>query len=1165
MATFFNFDQYSEGALSISSTALRVDAPIGTFSSNANPYEPGSFLNGITSFRPNYNVYILHDSGAAHGASQRNCVISFTVPNQTTFSRLSLDIQHNSGSPGLVAPISIAFEASTTVDFQNATQLGTLDSVFSGPEVSGDVHFRLRCTSPIPDGSNYISYANVRIASYSEAVTRSRLMTQWHKYFVSGLHFTLSFTDRDHASLGMATPDERNPGSQIAYLTPDCVAMFSFEAVDQLDYNQGYRIISDSKYVGPMDIFRRSDCISFVAEANRALIFLPDFSDTLTFVLRNIADGQLLTRPWDYTVDIGLQSRCAVVLAQLNSPLYGATQQIFRMPAWALREAQMANLPSDLRVIVSSSGRCLYANGDQLAWGMSPQSDAAVVSFIAPELTSIHAGYLLVVGGKYVKMTSTDVVLGLTTNMADATHICVNATANGTLSFWMCQSDYVLAPNNDTPVFTVCDDPRAVVPTWQILEPEVHVEQTMVVNDSPGAIHTLSNTTYIKAIVQRLNRTSLEKEGSLWNYSFDNALPADWLIITPEHCFDPYSTFEMRIPADGANDFNLKSCDGSSPDPTHPCVSLASSVSVPGGTPLKLHAGHSRRIYEEMYNHIISGRHFIDIASLLRKDATPSGEFLAAVRNAITRLSKTAEAMNVVIRLIFGEPLGWAGDLGLPFIPGTGPYRAAPALLLDLVRDVPSDTYSQMQIYLAYTSSAASLTWNHSKIVAVDGQRALVGGHNMWDGAYLGDNPVLDVSMKTEGLSAVDAHRFAENLWFDQVIAHGDYWAADAAAFRPGLPNRIVVGQRSVPPPRLFASFYPGNSGEPGRYVGRGIPILSVGREEGMIADSAPSDIAFVSLLNSATESIYISAQAMSHAPISGRNWLETFLNGLAEALKRGVTIALFLSNPASGAYEGDSPVDVLGQIQARITGRTNTEINSLMRNIAVRSLPSSTTWGLANQYGISNHAKVILVDKKAFSIGSQNYYPSTPATMSEFSYIVEDTTAAQLLYDTYMSKMEAWALPSPTPLSLPDLTSYVVTITNIWCQQTSAGPGEDQIYLERAGSRIWPQNSWYETFTPLRSSVVSGVDLPAVRTIDNPQFVRLMEWDYIADDILTQVSFHPNQVLSCKTGAEELKSKKLSDLVPEVIYRTYGDMRDDRAVYTLAFKFSKVPQPNPS
>ncbi|KAI5249660.1 hypothetical protein E4T42_05206 [Aureobasidium subglaciale] len=944
MATFFNFDQYSEGALSISSTALRVDAPIGTFSSNANPYEPGSFLNGITSFRPNYNVYILHDSGAAHGASQRNCVISFTVPNQTTFSRLSLDIQHNSGSPGLVAPISIAFEASTTVDFQNATQLGTLDSVFSGPE---------------------------------------------------GLHFTLSFTDRDHASLGMATPDERNPGSQIAYLTPDCVAMFSFEAVDQLDYNQGYRIISDSKYVGPMDIFRRSDCISFVAEANRALIFLPDFSDTLTFVLRNIADGQLLTRPWDYTVDIGLQSRCAVVLAQLNSPLYGATQQIFRMPAWALREAQMANLPSDLRVIVSSSGRCLYANGDQLAWGTSPQSDSAVVSFITPELTSIHA------------------VLELTTNMADATHICVNATANGTLSFWMCQSDYVLAPNNDTPVFTVCDDPRAVVPTWQILEPEVHVEQTMVVNDSPGAIHTLSNTTYIKAIVQRLNRTSLEKEGSLWNYSFDNALPADWLIITPEHCFDPYSTFEMRIPADGANDFNLKSCDGSSPDPTHPCVSLASSVSVPGGTPLKLHAGHSRRIYEEMYNHIISGRHFIDIASLLRKDATPSGEFLAAVRNAITRLSKTAEAMNVVIRLIFGEPLGWAGDLGLPFIPGTGPYRAAPALLLDLVRDVPSDTYSQMQIYLAYTSSAASLTWNHSKIVAVDGQRALVGGHNMWDGAYLGDNPVLDVSMKTEGLSAVDAHRFAENLWFDQVIAHGDYWAADAAAFRPGLPNRIVVGQRSVPPPRLFASFYP--------------------------------------------------------------------------------------------------------------------------------------------------------VDKKAFSIGSQNYYPSTPATMSEFSYIVEDTTAAQLLYDTYMSKMEAWALPSPTPLSLPDLTSYVVTITNIWCQQTSAGPGEDQIYLERAGSRIWPQNSWYETFTPLRSSVVSGVDLPAVRTIDNPQFVRLMEWDYIADDILTQVSFHPNQVLSCKTGAEELKSKKLSDLVPEVIYRTYGDMRDDRAVYTLAFKFSKVPQPNPS
>jgi hypothetical protein len=942
--------------------------------------------------------------------------------------------------------------------------------------------------------------------------------------------------------------------------------MFSFEAVNQQDYNQGYRIVSDSKYVGPLGTLHDSQCLSFVTDADRALIFLPDFSDTLTFVVRTMADGLLLTRPWDYYSNNLLVGRGVVFLMHLNETGgCGAIQQTFRMPAWALREAQMANLPSGLCVNVESAGKLLYANGDQLAWGLSPPSEAAVVSFVAPELASIHAGYLLVVGGKYMKMSSADAVLGLTTNMADATHVCVNAAADGPLSLWMCQSDYVLTISNDMPVFKLCDDPRAVSPSWNVSKPEERVEQTMVIQDSPGTAHTLGNTTYIKAIVHRLCAESLSKQGSLWDYSFNNTLPADWLIFTPEHCFDPYSTFEMRIPEAGANDFNLKPCDGTSPDPTHPCVSLASSVNVPGGSPLKLHAGHSRRIYEEMYNHIISGRRIIDIASLLRKDATPSGEFLAAVRNAITMLSKTVEARNVVIRLIFGEPLGWLGTLGSPFIPGSGPYRDAPALLLDLVRDVPIRTPSRMRVYVAYTSSVLSLTWNHSKMIAVDGQRALVGGHNMWDGAYLGDNPVLDVSMKTEGLSAMDAHRFADTLWFDQVTSHGDYWAADAAAYWPDLPHRIRVGQSSLPPPRLFAYFYPGTTREPGRSAGTGIPILSVGREEGMVEDSAPSDVAFLTLLASATETIYISGQAMSHAPISRRAWLEGFMNGLAEALKRGVRIAIFLSNPASGAYEGDPPADVLGQVQARITDKTNAEINLLMRNIAVRSLPSSTVWGMANQYGISNHAKVMLVDKKVFSIGSQNFYPSNPATLSELSYIIEDTTSALVLYDTYMSKMEAWTLPSPTPPSLPDLTSYVVTITSIWCRTTSAGSNEDQIYLQRAGDRIWPQHSWYEDITPLQSHAVDGVILPAVRIIDNPQLVRLMEWDYLGDDLLTQVSFHPDTVISCQAGNEYLKTKRLSELRPGVSYNTYGDNHDDRAVYALTFTFSKIPQPSPS
>ena len=45
-------------------------------------------------------------------------------------------------------------------------------------------------------------------------------------------------------------------------------------------------------------------------------------------------------------------------------------------------------------------------------------------------------------------------------------------------------------------------------------------------------------------------------------------------------------------------------------------------------------------------------------------------------------------------------------------------------------------------------------SWNHAKIVAVDGRRAIVGGHNQWAASYLTSTPVSDVSMRVMGCAA---------------------------------------------------------------------------------------------------------------------------------------------------------------------------------------------------------------------------------------------------------------------------------------------------------------------------------------------------------------------------------------------------------------------------
>ena len=66
-----------------------------------------------------------------------------------------------------------------------------------------------------------------------------------------------------------------------------------------------------------------------------------------------------------------------------------------------------------------------------------------------------------------------------------------------------------------------------------------------------------------------------------------------------------------------------------------------------------------------------------------------------------------------------------------------------------------------------------SYSWNHAKIVSVDGVEALVGGHNMWPADYLVDDPVHDLSMRVHGPAAASAAHYADRLW-DYVCANLD-------------------------------------------------------------------------------------------------------------------------------------------------------------------------------------------------------------------------------------------------------------------------------------------------------------------------------------------------------------------------------------------------------
>ena len=252
---------------------------------------------------------------------------------------------------------------------------------------------------------------------------------------------------------------------------------------------------------------------------------------------------------------------------------------------------------------------------------------------------------------------------------------------------------------------------------------------------------------YLDALSAAMQNTFPEPN-PLWEVSRNNTLGPEWLLATPTAVWGTsYGTFAQPV-AGTFPDFGLSECaTPSAPGTPGPyrCTNVTSTVNKVGATPVDLEAGHSSAIYEAIYNTIVRAEKLVDVTTL----TPPTYAFLAAFRNAITFLSTKPEAKRPVVRILYGRPQ--PGGLG-----------AAQDMLEAITRDV--DDTARLDLYLACVANDYE-SWNHSKIVAVDGQFAVTGGHNMWGDQYLGTNPVFDVSMQVEGAAAVAAHDYVDYLW----------------------------------------------------------------------------------------------------------------------------------------------------------------------------------------------------------------------------------------------------------------------------------------------------------------------------------------------------------------------------------------------------------------
>jgi len=62
-------------------------------------------------------------------------------------------------------------------------------------------------------------------------------------------------------------------------------------------------------------------------------------------------------------------------------------------------------------------------------------------------------------------------------------------------------------------------------------------------------------------------------------------------------------------------------------------------------------------------------------------------------------------------------------------------------------------------------------SWNHAKLLIVDGKTLITGGHNYWSDDYTQLAPVHDVSMRLHGPAVINAQGFLNRIWHQ--IANG--------------------------------------------------------------------------------------------------------------------------------------------------------------------------------------------------------------------------------------------------------------------------------------------------------------------------------------------------------------------------------------------------------
>jgi len=403
-------------------------------------------------------------------------------------------------------------------------------------------------------------------------------------------------------------------------------------------------------------------------------------------------------------------------------------------------------------------------------------------------------------------------------------------------------------------------------------------------------------------------------------------------------------------------------------------------------------------------------QYWLDITSL----GPPDGEFMTQFKIGLANICANAAKSGrdpIVIRMLFGNIVGMPVNCDL--------------VLADLTADLPADA----NIELWVGAWRKGVSWNHSKIIAVDGNYLHNGGHNLWDRHYLKSNPVHDVSMEAEGKIAHDGHFFANTMWkfieSEQTGIIGKVVSMLPDNLPMVLPSRVTVSEWPEGieeyPPQYTRKCVPKRARLPGAY-----PMIAMGRFGDLLYRARPSDDAIIAMFGAAQKVIHMTLQDIGpicipggdRLAVPGCGWPKAYLKQLGAAIyERGVDVEIALSTPGS-IPDGMSPTealygngwhcaDVASEIIKAILEDYEVEDAELRKivteNLRLCYIKHAGTNQWANTLTCGNHAKHFIIDDQSYYIGSQNLYV---CDLAEWGVLVDDAKQTKKCMSEYWDPM---------------------------------------------------------------------------------------------------------------------------------------------------------------